>query len=148
MAAYRRVYDSCHLQADCQEAASAPEPSVIDYGLPLTSCICALADFRGGADTPPPGGGQMSGQGTARSVCIRLYCSDRSFVPLAGFPSTRDWNGTVARASNDQLLYLQRCCSSDGVSPTRPPRPGPSVLSGTAATPPSTRAAWRVRLTI
>jgi len=32
MAAYRRVYDSCHLQADCQEPVSAP---VIEYGLPL-----------------------------------------------------------------------------------------------------------------
>jgi len=68
MAAYRRVYDSCHLQADCQEAAAAPEPSVIDYGLPLTSCICALADFRGGADTPPPGGraNVRSGDGPER----------------------------------------------------------------------------------
>ena len=41
MAAYRRVYDSHHLQADCQEPAAAPEPrsgtlrSVIEYGLPL-----------------------------------------------------------------------------------------------------------------
>jgi len=26
MAAYRRVYDSRHLQADCQEAGSSPEP--------------------------------------------------------------------------------------------------------------------------
>ena len=26
MAAYRRVYDSSHLQADCQEPGSAPEP--------------------------------------------------------------------------------------------------------------------------
>ena len=25
-AAYRRVYDSRHLQADCQEPGSAPEP--------------------------------------------------------------------------------------------------------------------------
>ena len=36
MAAYRRVYDSSHLQADCQEQGSAPEPyarrSVIEYG--------------------------------------------------------------------------------------------------------------------
>jgi len=37
MAAYRRVYDSRHLQADCQEPGSAPETlrSVIEYGLPL-----------------------------------------------------------------------------------------------------------------
>jgi len=26
MAGYRRVYDSRHLQADCQEPGSAPEP--------------------------------------------------------------------------------------------------------------------------
>ena len=26
MAAYRRVYDPRHLQADCQEPGSAPEP--------------------------------------------------------------------------------------------------------------------------
>jgi len=26
MAAYRRIYDSRHLQADCQELGSAPEP--------------------------------------------------------------------------------------------------------------------------
>ena len=26
MAAYRQVYDSCYLQADCQEPGSAPEP--------------------------------------------------------------------------------------------------------------------------
>jgi len=32
MAAYRRVYDPSHLQADCQEPGSAPEPSVIEYG--------------------------------------------------------------------------------------------------------------------
>ena len=38
MTACRRVYDSRHLQADCQELGSAPEPlrSVIEYGLSLT----------------------------------------------------------------------------------------------------------------
>jgi len=37
MVAYRRVYDSRHLPADCQEPGSAPEPyirSAIEYGLP------------------------------------------------------------------------------------------------------------------
>ena len=33
MAAYRRVYDSRRLQADCQEPGSAPEP--YEYRLPL-----------------------------------------------------------------------------------------------------------------
>jgi len=37
MAAYRRVYDSRRLQADCQEPGSAP---VIEYGLPLPFSIC------------------------------------------------------------------------------------------------------------
>ena len=31
MAAYRRVYDSRHLQSDCQEQGSAPEP--YKYGI-------------------------------------------------------------------------------------------------------------------
>jgi len=32
MAAYGRVYDSRHLQADCQEPGSAPEPyASMDY---------------------------------------------------------------------------------------------------------------------
>ena len=37
MAPYRRVYDSRHLQADCQEPGSAPEPyaRVTEYGLPF-----------------------------------------------------------------------------------------------------------------
>jgi len=37
MAAYRQIYDSRHLQADCQEPGSAPEPyvAVIEYRLPL-----------------------------------------------------------------------------------------------------------------
>jgi len=35
MAAYRRVYDSHHLQADCQEPGSALEPYTIEYGLPF-----------------------------------------------------------------------------------------------------------------
>ena len=39
MTAYRRVYDSHHLQADCQEPGSAPEPyarqSSMGYLLPL-----------------------------------------------------------------------------------------------------------------
>jgi len=35
MAAYRRVYDSCHLQADCQKTgiSSGTLRSVIEYGL-------------------------------------------------------------------------------------------------------------------
>ena len=55
MAAYRRVYDSHHLQADCQELVSAPNPAlgIRGYGLPLPfllthsvhlSMFCTLHD--------------------------------------------------------------------------------------------------------
>jgi len=33
MAAYRQVYDSRHLQADCQEPGSAPEPYTLGNGV-------------------------------------------------------------------------------------------------------------------
>ena len=41
MAAYRRVYDSRHVQADCLEPGSAPEPYArYEYGLPfLAWCV-------------------------------------------------------------------------------------------------------------
>ena len=46
MAAYRRVYDSRHLQADCQESASAPEPyarqSSMGYVYPFLDFLTAL----------------------------------------------------------------------------------------------------------
>jgi len=39
MAAYRWVYDSRYLQADCQEPGSAPDlRSIIEYGLFLLFC--------------------------------------------------------------------------------------------------------------
>jgi len=43
MAAYRQVYDSCHLHADCQEPGSAPEPYAV-WGILvnhyITLCVC------------------------------------------------------------------------------------------------------------
>jgi len=43
MAAYRLVYDSRHLQADCQEPGSAPEPyarqSSMGYIFYRSSCV-------------------------------------------------------------------------------------------------------------
>jgi len=41
MAAYRRVHDSRHLQADCQKPGSAP---VIEYGLPLPLPLNKMAN--------------------------------------------------------------------------------------------------------
>ena len=52
MAAYRRVYESHHLQADCQEPGSAPEPYTLGnrvYGLPFNvtqqSALCGCNVF-------------------------------------------------------------------------------------------------------
>jgi len=72
MAAYHWVYDSRHLQADCQERGSTPETlhSVIEYGLRLSfpllffllffrvtyfqqcgeNCICAMVHARSQLD--------------------------------------------------------------------------------------------------
>jgi len=48
MAAYRRVYDSRHLQADCQEPGSAPEryarQSSMGYRLGLIG-VCRLGPY-------------------------------------------------------------------------------------------------------
>jgi len=41
MAAYRQVYDSHHLQADCQEPGSAPEP----YARTLGNRVWATLPF-------------------------------------------------------------------------------------------------------
>jgi len=53
MAGNRRVYDSRHLQADCQEPGSAPEPyarqSSMDYHFSMVSAngyaVCRLATY-------------------------------------------------------------------------------------------------------
>jgi len=52
MAAYRRVYDSRHLQADCQEPGSAPEPYARQSSMchifllyAFTDAICLLTGF-------------------------------------------------------------------------------------------------------
>ena len=51
MAAYRRVYDSHHLQADCQEPGSAPEPYArlsgmgylfTDFAVVFYECHCIV----------------------------------------------------------------------------------------------------------
>jgi len=59
MAAYRRVYDSCHLQADCQEPGSAPEPYT------LGSRVWATFTF------------------------LRCYTAKPSAIPLTGEPKDR-----------------------------------------------------------
>ena len=45
MAAYRRVYDSRYLQADCKEPGSAPEPYA---GQSSTGCLYLFNPDQGG----------------------------------------------------------------------------------------------------
>ena len=47
MAAYRRVYDSRHLQADCQEAGSAPEPFARQSSIGYLYLFSRLRDDEG-----------------------------------------------------------------------------------------------------
>ena len=61
MAAYRRVYDLHHLQADCQEPGSAPDPYVRQYSVTISDD--ALAPRR----LPLP-------VGTCLCLCIPLCC--------------------------------------------------------------------------
>ena len=56
MAAYRRVYDTPHLQADCQEPGSAPEPyarqSSMGYLTHIYSFYRAMLCIRGTSHGP------------------------------------------------------------------------------------------------
>jgi len=61
MAAYRRVYDSRHLHADCQEPGSAPEPYARQSSMGYLYLLvrtqrkreCVYAE-RKGSNGPPP----------------------------------------------------------------------------------------------
>ena len=46
MAAYRRVYDSRHLQADCQEPGSAPEPRARQSNMGYLYLFCIAHYFK------------------------------------------------------------------------------------------------------
>jgi len=77
MAAYRRVYDSRHLQTDCQEPGSAPEPSLgkrvwATFFLPLKNNAISLTG--------------------CRFTIFRIFCtsSNMSEIPCVGW-----WRGTV-----------------------------------------------------
>jgi len=93
MAAYRRVYDTRHLQADCQGTGSAPEPYTLSNRVRTTfhffsyrrrfleeilasnvSCVATL-DGRGG-DRP---GQSSAGAGVPRALIVigRNDCTDR-----------------------------------------------------------------------
>ena len=56
MAAYRRVYDSRHLQVDCQEPGSAPEPyDRPSYATYVCACVCLCARLSSGMLQPGNG---------------------------------------------------------------------------------------------
>ena len=71
MAAYRRVYDSRHLQADCQEPGSAPEP----YAQLSSTGYLYLFII-----TPPPSrGAEYCDERVCRSVCV--FVCPRAYLP-------------------------------------------------------------------
>ena len=90
MAAYRRVYDSRHLQADCQEPGSAPKPyawqSSMGY---LYLFYCSLIAARSGALGGIRGYTNLRGFLTAilTSVIINKQGTFRPFAtPLCVYP--------------------------------------------------------------
>ena len=51
MAAYRRVYDSRHPQADCKEPGSAPEPYTLGNRVSIRRALCWTVVFWMGMGT-------------------------------------------------------------------------------------------------
>ena len=101
MAAYRRVYDSRHLQADCQEPGSAPGPYVrIEYGRPFQ---CQL--------TPRP-----------IAIQLRLYRPSMSTLLLAHDPlptSSREVTPAIAMWSpcpDDNAAAAAAVAAADSVT--------------------------------
>jgi len=79
MAAYRRVYDSCHLQADCQEPGSVPETYAFGTRVWATLTFLDLVD----ALVPPGREGSidsilMHSQSTSASTKAWRKASDRT----------------------------------------------------------------------
>jgi len=85
MAAYRRVYDSRHPQADCYKNRDQPRnPTVIEYGLPFI-CVCRVFFRDDGCDGK-----------TTLGVTAELYCDQHVDVYVgmpcsAGQQPQRSW---------------------------------------------------------
>jgi len=112
VAAYRRVYDSRHLQADCQEPGSAPEPdaqSVIDYWFLFTgngqpkdrhcaSCIGTLSfPIVSAAGNPRYAIGRRLDKKNAAAAAVPARCPVPGDVRLHGvsLPNARSAENNV-----------------------------------------------------
>jgi len=95
MAAYRRVYDLRHLQADCQKPRSAPEPyarqSSMGYLFTFFYTHVALGRLpfvsryfyqMCGYSQPPPLGGEINGLGLMSGLVPNLPLKGMSGLPL------------------------------------------------------------------
>jgi len=90
MAAYRRVFDSRHLQADCQEPGSAPEP-VIEYGLPVPFMrVCRLDQTLG-----KPGAWMVTTENEKQRLTVVVRLSRlESQVRTQGRAQRREFGGS------------------------------------------------------
>jgi len=68
MAACRRNYDSRHLQADCQEPGSAPEPYARQSSMGYLYLLCIMTIARWGSKVEVIGQGQGLELGLDRMV--------------------------------------------------------------------------------
>ena len=100
MAAYRRVYDSRHLQADCQESGSAAEPyarqsSTVYRYLFYTCSIC-----------------YAPGHPTDKTGCIMFSCCPSVCACVCPSVPGRRYSPTHCR----RLLVFMRVLSSETLS--------------------------------
>jgi len=134
MAAYRRVYDSRHLQADCQEPGSAPGTlrSVIEYGRRFVLTLrrrCAIVAKRHATSARPTSGSRLVAVFVPVPVPVRrppllvLVASVRPSVCLSVCPVTQSGSpggntdvasvrfdpavrGSINLSTNRRFLYL------------------------------------------
>ena len=116
MAAYRRVYDSRHLQADCQEPGSTPEPYALNRVWAtftfLSKRVSHRCDVTAGVTTASTSCWLFS-----RQILVRR----RASAPTCAY---RRWWVPVTRP---------RCCLSVAASRTW----SPTIVTTTPRTPPA-----------
>ena len=114
MAAYRRVYDSRHLQADCQEPGSAPEPyaRVIEYGLALHLLYTTVRHLSGAAVVDGGDDDRCFGAHSESELFARLTPNQRHRARRRPVVASREYRQTALHADAHTL------------APTPPGMPG------------------------
>ena len=108
MAAYRRVYDSRHLQADCQEPGSAPEPYARQSSMGwLPLCLSGVVvgvtdgrDYHGDSNGSEWHVGRSAQQRRAGNVSVYVHTVRRRIRRRRALRPPRDWTPRCHRLSH------------------------------------------------